>query len=103
MAQQVSSVESAACFLYYTQDNGMRYWSGAKLKDGWSLWKIMATYAKSLASQDHYVMAKSAKEARRRFLRAYPWLSYITAVKACQNEEERKVLSEPDRHIIVLA
>ena len=74
-----------------------------ELAEGYSVWMVCATYAKQLRGSDYYVIARSSREARRGFLRAFPWLSCIQSVQICLGADERGVLSNPGKHIIISA
>lgn len=64
--------------------------------DGFYLYEIKATYAKSKPATSYYVLGSSAKDAKRRLLQVCPWL-YVVCLRMITGEEADEILSDPLR------
>lgn len=65
------------------------------------LYRIFADYRKSNPNHPcYYVSAETEKMAKDRFKGRITWLD-IYEVELCREDEARKVLSEPMKHIII--
>lgn len=67
------------------------------LHEGYSLWEIGATYAKSLPKTKYYIVAKTAKEAKDKFTATFTWFSFVDKPIKCSPEEEYEILHNPSR------
>lgn len=87
--------------LIYRECDGGLFLSEYKLADANALWKVMATYATSLNPNPYYVIAKSKRAAKKRFITSFPWLNVIHSVVCLNPEEQDAVTHNPAHHIIV--
>ena len=55
--------------------------------DGYYLFAVCATYAKSLKPNPYYVIARTEREAKQIFQKYYDWLDVISEVRKCGEEE----------------
>lgn len=68
-----------------------------------SLYKIIADYRKHNSNKPcYYVEAESLKQAKKRFKNLISWLD-IYYIEVCNSAETKKVLSEPNKHIIIMS
>ncbi len=67
---------------------------------GYKLYVIHATYARGLRMFCYYVAARSSREAKSRFLERLSWLDVIKYIHLLSEEESKRILHEPRKHII---
>lgn len=70
-----------------------------ELQDGYWVWEICATYAKSVTPTKYYVVAPSKCLAWEKFLRSMPWLSLVCSVAPLTREGVQIVLNNPTKFI----
>ena len=70
--------------------------------DGQHLFRVSASYSKRLSPGEYFVLAESKCEAKRRFLNTYSWLSEISSVEMCSQDEASRILSEFYKHPVNL-
>lgn len=66
---------------------------GYELHDGYFLFEVCATYAKSLDPARYYVVARSNRLAREKFLDMFPWLNCIKSISQADAELAEQILS----------
>lgn len=67
-----------------------------------TLFKIHADYRKNNPVKNlYYVLAQNKKEAKKKFTNLITWLD-VYSVEECSKEEAEIILSEPNKHIIIL-
>ena len=64
--------------------------------EGYILYEIKATYAKSHPPSSYYVLGLSPKDAKRRLLESCPWL-FIVCLRQITGKEADDVLKDPLR------
>ena len=64
--------------------------------EGFYLYEIKATYAKSHPPSSYHVLGSSAKDAKKRFLQTLPWL-YVVCLRMITGAEADEILSDPLR------
>ncbi len=70
------------------------------LLPGYKLYVVHATYARGLRMFCYYVAARNPREAKSRFLERLSWLDVIKYIHLLSEEESKRILHEPRRHII---
>lgn len=84
--------------IYQSSPDGRRTWLQAyKLRDGYHLFEIMATYARQHPPCEYYVVARDPKEAIYRFRDTYTWLD-IVDVKQCDADTEAYICNDFYKH-----
>ena len=67
-----------------------------------TLFKIHADYRKNNSVKNlYYVLASNKREAKKKFVNIITWLN-VYSVEECSKEETSIILSEPNKHIIIL-
>ena len=69
--------------------------------EGHSLYRIKATYAKSLKPSDYYVIAASRREARRIITSKFTWLSHISSIELLESHQEKQILENSEHYIVI--
>lgn len=69
-----------------------------ELNDEYILWRIGATYTKSLDPTYYYVVAKDKKEARKKFERKLSWLGYIKSIVPLCGDSAEEILTKPAKY-----
>ena len=69
-----------------------------ELDDGCILWRIGATYAKSLEPAYYYVVARDKQTARKKFEYKFPWLAHIKSIMPLSAESAEEILTKPAKH-----
>lgn len=87
--------------LIYRECDGGLFLSEYKLADANKLWKVMATYATWLEPHPYYVISKSKRAAKKRFITSFPWLNVVHSVVCLSPEEQDAVTHDPAHNIIV--
>lgn len=78
----------------------MKWLNRYELNDGYMLWRIGATYAKSLDPTYYYVVAKDKQTARRKFERKFSWLGYIKSIAPLSDESAEEILTKPAKYAV---
>ena len=90
-------VSTEACVLIYDMyNNGDAFLDRCYPLEGYILYEIKATYAKSHPTSSYYVLGLSPKDAKRRFLERYPWL-FVVCLRQVTGKEADDVLRDPLR------
>lgn len=71
------------------------------LTDGYLLWEVGTSYAKSLRPTMYYVSAKSSREAMRIFKKKFSWLDCIASVGLPDSTTAEYVLNNPMKRVII--
>lgn len=68
---------------------------GYELTNGYNLYLVKATYAKSLTPSKYYIVAPNAKIAKNKFKNIYTWLNIISSVEIVEGDFLEWALSHP--------
>lgn len=80
--------------VYDTTEAGVIYLKSYELHDGYSLFRVSASYAKTVPACSYYVVERTKAEATRRFKESFPWLNLIVDVAECSDIEKSNLLGE---------
>ena len=69
-----------------------------RLKDGYHVFEVMATYARQQSPCEYYVIAKSKQKAIEKFRNTYTWLDIIVDVKQCDADTEEYICNDFYKH-----
>ena len=68
---------------------------------GYGLYRVNATYAKSLKPSVYYVIARSRNEARQLFVRRFSWLNVISSIDQVGSDQENHILENPKSYTVL--
>lgn len=80
--------------VYDTTETGVIYLQAYELHEGYDLFRVSASYAKTVPACSYYVVEKTKAAATRRFKESFPWLNLIVDVSECSDIEKRNILGE---------
>jgi hypothetical protein len=86
---------------YVHEDRKVSELDHMELKDGYSIYRVAATYAKSLPASDYYVVAKDDKQARKIFTSRFSWLDYIKSIDKVEEDVCFYILNNPSQYITI--
>lgn len=75
----------------------MRY----NLHDGYRVWQIGASYARSMKPSFYYVISTIKSDALQKFRNIFSWLDVIFCIEPLLPDAAEEVLSSPAKYIIV--
>lgn len=72
-----------------------------RLHDGYQLYKVEATYAKGLKPSAYYVVAKTSRDAKKKFLSHFGWLKFVFNVSLLDGEIRDEILNTVNKYIVI--
>ena len=85
---------NALSTLIYETENGVTRLCRCVPYKGVRLYEIKATYAKTVRASSYYILAKTLREAKRRFRSTFTWLD-VVGVRLISGEEAESILTNP--------
>ena len=75
----------------------MRY----NLHDGYRVWQIGASYARSMKPSFYYVISTTKSDALQKFRNIFSWLDVIFCIEPLLPDAAEELLSAPSKYIVV--
>lgn len=82
-------------------ENLIEYLEKVELAEGYLLWEIGASYARSLPPTKYYVAARSAREAKKIFKSFFNWLDCISFVGLPDADTTEYILGNPKKAVVI--
>lgn len=79
----------------------IEYLEKVELTEGYLLWEIGASYARSLPPTRYYVAARSAREAKQIFKASFSWLDCISFVGLPDADTTEYILNNPKKVAVI--
>lgn len=103
MENEDTILRKKRCMMIYRKiDDGCIVLRDVVPLDRQHLFRVTASYSKRLLPGEYFVLADNKCEAKHRFLNAYGWLSEISGVEMCSQDETGRILSEFYKHPVNL-